>query len=300
MLEIGNRRHKLMIVTLCIFACAFIIGGGILAYAGFRGGQYSELDGAYFLNREDAQTTYKVRMPTDIHVSAAQARQSLDTRKVTLTYSHSEKGENHNWDIYTDESENRYTYHELTGQLVSVLYLSPQVPEAAVAPTEELVLAYSEQYLTAMVPDFSQYELVNYRDNTTEGGTAARNAYMVSYGLKIGDFFASDRIHLSFTSGGCLLDATFPQNTAYVAMTSREKENLAARLPSQEDVEQQARTAMQEKYGDRLTSMSVNDVILQQKAGRYELAVSIDAHTELTKGDGMPVGMFETLTIPIE
>ena len=86
-------------------------------------------------------------MPAETQaVAGGEAAKKVASEPVTLTYDHSEKGREHNWDIYTDEEDNQYFYHEETGQLVCIMYNhetpAPAKTTSAAYPSEEEVCAF--------------------------------------------------------------------------------------------------------------------------------------------------------------
>ena len=116
----------------------------------------------------------------------------MASEPVTLTYNHSEKGREHNWDIYADEAGNRYTYHEETGQLVSIEFqsTSPQAQAASAIsyPTEEEVRAFAERYMTALMPQFDLYGLASCTYTGDYHGDP-NGRYLLSYGVPVGDYY---------------------------------------------------------------------------------------------------------------
>ena len=193
----NRRRILISAVTLVVVAAAVAVS--FLAYASQRKGQYVDVQEGYILKRLDAQDTYVVWMPAEDQVSSATAlsAKKMASEPVTLTYNHSEKGREHNWDIYADEAGNRYTYHEETGQLVSIEFhsTSPQAQAASAVsyPTEEEICAFAERYMTALMPQFDLYGLASCMYTGDYHGDP-NGRYLLSYGVPVGDYYGAGRI----------------------------------------------------------------------------------------------------------
>ena len=167
----------------------------------------------------------------------------------------------------------------------------------SVCRTEEEIRAFAEQYLRALVPKFDLYGLASsFYSRETPNDPDGR--YQFSYGVRVGEYFSSARISLSCQAAGELISINFPQTTVYEDMTSREKEQLAEKLPSREVLEQYAREQMEEKYGDRLVSMEITNIYFGKEGTAYDLLVGLDIMANVAKN--LPVGYLESVTYPIE
>ena len=301
----SHSRKKWILIGAATLAAVLVVAGGFMSYAVYRGGQYIDVDHGYILKRLDARDTYVVKLPTAVSVpdsDGGKARSSdpIAAQPVTLTYDHSEKGRNHNWDIYTDERGTRYTYHEETGQMVSIEFRndhSEAKTANSVCRSEEDIRTFAEQYLRALVPKFDLYGLAStFYSRETPDDPDGR--YQFSYGVQVGEYFSSARISLSCQSTGELTSINFPQTTVYEDMTSREKEQIAEKLPSREVLEQYAREQMEEKYGDRLVSMEITNIYLGKEGTTYDLLIGLDVTAYIAKN--APAGFSESVTYPIK
>lgn len=301
----SHSRKKWILIGAATLAAVLIVAGGFMSYAVYRGGQYVDMDHGYILKRLDAQDTYVVKLPTAVSVPdsgtmTARSSDSIAAQPVTLTYDHSEKGRNHNWDIYTDERGTRYTYHEETGQMVSIEFqndYSEAKTANSVCRSEEDIRAFAEQYLRALVPKFDLYGLAStFYSGEIPDEPDAR--YQFSYGVRVGEYFAFSRINLSCQATGELISINFPQTTVYEDMTSREKELVAEKLPSKEVLEQYAREQMEEKYGDRFVTMKNMEVYFGKEGTAYELMIGLTVYAYIAQN--APAGFSESVTYPIK
>lgn len=293
---------KIGIITL-VTTIVMVIGGGTAIFAFSQTGRYTPLEGGYYLKREDAKTSYVLEMPvvTNVVTSALQKSNDIAKEPVTLTYNHSEKGSKNNWDIYTDEIGNQYTYHELTGKLVSVLYKQDNIQtfSESVNPSKDQIISYSEKYLSVLIPDFSLYSMVSYKYYPSEGETVPGTSFIVQYGVPIGDYFTGDRITLSYSSSGNLIDATFPKGTIYSEMTDQEKQDLAQQLPSQEQLQQYVEEKLQEKYGASLASYEITSTLLRINYGNTEIEAALNLKTYLD-GTELTIANYDTVVYSID
>ncbi|MCI8554351.1 MAG: hypothetical protein HFJ80_05330 [Clostridiales bacterium] len=297
----GSRRRirSLLMTTATFCAAALVIGGGAWGFADYQGGRYANVQDGYLLKRLDAQETYEVRLPAEssVPVEGNSSRRAA-ARTVTLTYDHSEKGRIHNWDIYRDEEDGRYTYHEETGQLVSIEYRvpSPEQRTARAAVSEETVRAFARQYLGVLVPRFEQYELVSC---TFTGGEAGdpNGRYLLRFGVPVGEAFGAATIDLDCFSTGELQSVVFPQTAVYEEMTAQEKQTLAALMPSRQELESFALAQIQEKYEDRLISAEVRSVLLGKEDHSCTLYIALDVIASIS--ESCPAGFFEQVVYPL-
>jgi hypothetical protein len=277
----GRLPRRVLTAVAAVAGAALIAAGGTMAYADYREGRYVNVQDGYILKRLDAQDSYVVKLPACTRVGEASARSAA--RRVTLTYDHSEKGRKNNWDIYTDEAGYRYTYHEITGRMVSIeYYCNTAAPRTAAAyyPTGEEVRAFAEQYLSQLIPQFGLYGLASMKFTGSEPNDPNGN-YLLYYGVKIGDYFTEDGISLEFTSTGELCYVNFPQTAVYEELTTGEKERLAERIPPRQELERYAREQMEEKYGEHLTSVQFDGMSLRKRDTGFCMEISVTAFTEL-------------------
>lgn len=299
---------KTLLVSLIVGVSAVaVVGGSALALTLSGRGVYTTMDNGYYLERQDAVASYSVNLPSVTNVSAYSRLRSSDmtTEETILTYQYSEPGSENNWDIYMDEAGNRYTYHGITGQLVSILYNQDAVSDMATLSSDTAVakadvVNFSDNYLESIVPGFDEYELVSYEENLAEGEVSPAYRYILQYGLPIGDYFLGDRITLCFNDEGSLIDATFPKNSEGNTFTSEGKQQLSEKLPTDDQLLEIGTQKMQEKYGDDLVSVEMRNVVLREgdTGTGYELEVALGVRSALP--DGIKVSQLETFVYSID
>ena len=122
--------------------------------------------------------------------------------------------------------------------------------------------------------------------------------YQFSYGVRVGEYFSADRIDINLQSTGELTSINFPQTTVYEDMTSREKEQIAEKLPSREVLEQYAREQMEEKYGDRFISIESSRFYFGKEGIAYDVMIGLTVYANVAKN--LPVVFSESVTYPIK
>ncbi|MCI8554648.1 MAG: hypothetical protein HFJ80_06865 [Clostridiales bacterium] len=295
----GKKRG--MVMGACLLTAAvLLISGGFMSYADVQErGQYVDVQEGYILRRLDAQETCTVKLPADTCIPAdsgsrAAVLKKIAARPVTLHYDHSEKGSTCNWDVYEDEEGNSYTYHEMTGQMVSIQFQKAFAAERDTSTfyTEEEIHAFAEQYLRALVPRFGLYELASsyFAGHSPEDPNAR---YILDYGVRIGDYFSGDDISVTCRSTGELMSISFPRSTLYEELSTQEKEKLAARLPAREEVEAYILEQMQEKYGDQFLSMEINSSHFYKEGADCMLTFGVGIRTPTAS-------YFESVMYPVE
>lgn len=291
---------RLFPVLIALSLTIILIGGSLAAFAISRNGEYTSTDTPYILKREDARTTYDVELPsiTNAATFSRQRAESMPTERATLTYRYSHKGQENNQDIYSDEAGNLYNYHELTGQLIGIFYQQKETRNILAELTKEQVLSFAEQYLSTMVPHAEQYGLASFVEIPSEEEITVPNRYTISYGIPIGDFFTSDRIMMHLSPSGDLIDVNFPQTSLYTDMTEKEKEKLAQRLPSKEQVKQYAEEKMNDKYGEILVGVEISSINLRKNGSGYEIGMALSV--DVSNGDGVVMPRYEKLVYTVE
>ena len=295
-----NVRRVLIVITVLAVAAAAAVGGSF-GYAAYQKGRYVNVQDGYILNRLDAQQTYVVRMPAEIQaVAGGEAAKKVASEPVTLTYDHSEKGREHNWDIYTDEEDNQYFYHEETGQLVCIMYNHETPASAKTAsaayPTEEEVCAFAEQYLKALVPQFDLYDLASCQNMCDYPGDP-NGRYELYYGVKIGEYYGAQRINVTCGPNGSIWSLSFPQDATYEQMSEEEKTELAARMPDRQQLERYAQEKMEEEYGDKLVSAKITGVSLCSEGDTYYLDIAMGLQVNIA--EDLPVSMYGKANYPL-
>lgn len=258
--------------------CVLLLGavGGFLSADTFLHGEYHTADNGYYLIRDDVNKTYAVRLPAETTVPTGAAVKSTDSpaalETVELTYQYSYPGKtDSNWDIYTDQDGNRYTYKETTGQLVSISYFSDSKNTEKgnrSAYEKSDIIHFSERYLKAIVPDFSHYVLESYEAWEVEENAYMANQYSVTYAVPIGEYFFGDQIHLGYDGKGVLTGVTFSQ-TDPIELSEEEERALIAKLPSRDEFYQMAQDYLKETYPAPFCGMeqSSNPILVKTTAG---------------------------------
>ena len=243
---------------------------------------YSQADDGYHLIRDEVNGTCYIDLPNSTNVLnvSKTKRAILDT--VQLDYQYTEPGTNNNWDIYFDESGNKYTFHEVTGNLVSILFNNNEVAtysSDANTITKDAILDFSESYLTSIVDAFEDYELVSYKESQSEDGLIAGNAYVVKYGIPVGDYFWGDQIVLRFSANGNLTDVSLSQN-APIQLSDQEKSELNNNLPTQSELLSAATTHLAEEYGGSISNINITNTILVKTVTGFELRCMVEYTTQ--------------------
>ena len=292
---------KTLLVSMIVgVSAAAVVGGGALAATLSGRGAYTTLDNGYYLQRRDAVAAYTVSLPSITNAAAYSRAKSagMAEEETVLTYQYSEPGSQNNWDIYTDAAGNRYTYHEVTGQLVSILYQKDSAALLSNAAVEETdVLAFADDYLSSLFPDFDRYQLASCEETGDQGQVQAAYRYILQYGLPVGDYFLGDRITLCFTEDGSLVDATFPKGLNG-ALTAEQQQQLESNLPSDEQLLEEGTRQMEEKYGDKLVNVELRNVVLREGDSGYELGVALGIQTSLP--DGITISQLESFVYPLQ
>ena len=296
-----NVRRILIVITVLAVVVTAAAVGGSFGYAAYQKGRYVNVQDGYILNRLDAQQTYVVRMPAETQaVAGGEAAKKVSSEPVTLTYDHSEKGREHNWDIYTDEEDNQYFYHEETGQLVCIMYNhetpAPAKTTSAAYPSEEEVCAFVEQYLKTLVPQFDLYDLASCKNMCNYAGDP-NGRYELYYGVKVGEYYGAQQIHVTCESDGKISGLVFPQDAKYEQMSEEEKAELAARMPDRQQLEQYAQEKMEEEHGDKLVSAKITGVSLCSEGDTYYLDIAMGLQVNIA--EDLPVSMYGKAKYPL-
>lgn len=181
---------------------------------------------------------------------------------------------------------------------IQFMHASPRTEKAdsSSCPTQEDVCAFAQRYLEALVPQFDLYGLASSYTGDYPGEPGGH--YELYYGVPVGDYYGAARINFTFSSIGELDGVVFPQDVTYEQMTKAEKDEVAAKLPGREELEQYAREQMEEKYGDRLVSMEIENIYFEKEGSAYRLYIRVGVSANLA--ENMPVGYAESVVYPVE
>lgn len=279
--------------TICaVGICILFLGAaaGVFVSANmFLRGNDSATDTGYYLIRENAAKTYRVKLPAHTAVSDPFNLSSDSLETVELTYQYSNPGKVTNWDVYTDKNNNQYTYQETTGRLVSILYLGNRSDSETVkaqnktAYKKDDIIKFSDGYLQELIPAFSKYTVADYQELKTDGTVDVAYPYTVKYGVPIGDYFFADQIILRFSGAGELIDASFPMDDP-AELSEEEQTRLVEKLPSYETFCKMAQTAMKEQHPEMAKAEIDSAPVLSKTVSGYTLCASVS----LTYAAGKP------------
>ncbi len=270
------KRLVAIAACLCLIMAIAVPAGFALGI--FRG-NYKPHDDGYHLIRQDIDNTYYIELPSATNVTEP-IKSVLTKEKIKLTYQHTVPGNNTHWDMYTDEQGNEYTYHEVTGQLVSIVFQNKNAnSHETAAITQDMVVAFSEAYLQDLVPSFSKYELAEYIADSANQSNATlmkANAYTVHYGVPIGEYFFGDQVIMHYSHGGDINSITFPQN-APPMLEAKQIQKLNDALPSKAQLHTLAVEHVQAQHMDaEAEKISVENAIIVQGLSGYELRCAVE------------------------